>query len=128
VTERTIRVYRLDIVYPEGSLKPGWQPACWGALLRDIKDRGQRRAVRERGFRWPRERLFLSASAARHRALLLQWFGADVIVQPSERVTWWEDNADAMDWWPDEAAGFSLAAADVAWVLAGVFPEEKWPQ
>jgi len=97
-----VRVYRLVIAYPAGSDDPDWKPACWGALLRDIKDRGRRREVRARGFRWPRERMFLSPSAAYHRASLLTWFGAVVEVQASEPVTWWED-ADAAEWWPEDA-------------------------
>jgi hypothetical protein len=95
----TVRAYRLVIDYPPGSLEPGWSPACWDALLRDVKDRGTRRKLRARGFRWPRERMFLSASGAYSRAALLRWYGAVVGVEPSEPVTWWEDN-DAMDWQP----------------------------
>jgi hypothetical protein len=99
VPERIVYVYRLVIQYPEGSDRPGWKPACWGALLKSIKDRGRRRAVRERGFRWPRERLFLSADGAYSRMGLLMQFGAQVQVQRSEPVIWWEE-VDAMDWWP----------------------------
>jgi hypothetical protein len=101
MTERTVYVYRLVIEYPEGSDKPGWKPACWGALLKDIKDRGRRRAVRERGFYWPRERLFLSADGAWHRAWVLTRFGAQVEVERSEAVTWpdYEDeSANGRDW------------------------------
>jgi hypothetical protein len=110
------RVYRLLIAYPAGSDDPKWTPACWEALLSDMPAKW-RRSARARGFRWPRERMFLSAGSAYHRALLLQWFGAVVAVQASEPVTWWEDT-DGADWspddedeelqgWLDEAARFS---------------------
>lgn len=110
---RPVYVYRLVITYPEGSHEPGWKPGCWGALLKGIKDRGQRRAVRERGFRWPRERVFLSADGAWHRAWTLTRFGAQAEVERSEAVTWpdyedesasdrdWEDGTTAARWTPE---------------------------
>lgn len=114
-------MYRLFVAYPAGSDDPAWTPACWNRLLADMPPK-LRRSARARGFRWPRERMFLSAGAAYHRAFLLQWFGAQVIVQPSEPVTWWEDT-DGADWCPemteegeevwaylDEAAKFAQAA------------------
>jgi hypothetical protein len=97
--ERTVRVYRLLIAYPAGSDDPDWTPACWGEMLAAVKDRTERRSLRRRGFRWPRERMFLSASGAWSRAALLTMFGAQVTVQPSEPVTWWEDT-DAAEWYP----------------------------
>jgi len=99
MTDRAVYLYRLRVFYPPGSLEPGWKPAVWGQYLVGIEDKARRREVRKRGFRWPRERKFMSASAAYRRALLLQWFGATVDVQRSEPVTWWQDE-DAMDWWP----------------------------
>jgi hypothetical protein len=39
-------------------------------------------------FRWPRERMFLSASGAYKRAVLLHWYGADAQVLSSDPVTW----------------------------------------
>lgn len=104
--DRIVYVYRLVIAYPPGSLKPGWKPACWEDLLAGIADKRQRAAVRRRGFRWPRERLFLSSSGAYGRANLLMWFGAQVDVQQSEEVTWWED-IDAMEWQPDPTGAAS---------------------
>jgi hypothetical protein len=98
---RQCRVYRLEITYPEGSDAPGWVPACWPELLASIKDRARRRELRRRGFRWPRERLFLSASGAYKRAGLLTVFGATVFVDASWPVTWseWQDtSANDGDW------------------------------
>jgi hypothetical protein len=120
MTARTVRVYRLLVAYPAGSDAPGWTPACWNMLLADMPPK-LRRAARARGFRWPRERMFLSAGAANHRAFLLHWFGAHAEVQASEPVAWREDT-DAADWspdcedgglqgWLDEAARFAQGAA-----------------
>lgn len=98
--ERTVRVYRLVIAYPEGSDDPGWLPDVWEELL-SAMPRKRRRQMQQRGFRWPRERMFLSSNAAWHRAGLLRWFGAEVEVQASQPVSWWEDT-DAMSVWFDE--------------------------
>jgi hypothetical protein len=75
-------------------------------LLADMPPK-LRRSARARGFRWPRERMFLSGGAANHRAFLLEWFGAKVIVQPSEPVTWWEDT-DGADWYPEDDEDWEL--------------------
>ena len=114
MTDRIVRVYQLDIQYPEGSLAPGWAPACWPEFLAGIKDKARRREVRRRGFRWPREHLYLSSSGAYTRAGLLTWFGATVFVEASDPVTWpewqvtsanerdWEDGSTAARWVPVE--------------------------
>jgi hypothetical protein len=123
--DRAAYVYRLIIFYPPGSQEPGWKPAVWSQLLDGIADKAKRREVRRRGFRWPRERKFLSRDAAYRRALMLRWLGAAVEVQRSEPVTWWEDN-DAMGWWPEPAdaapqwAGpeYALATVDEAAAFA----------
>lgn len=104
MTARDVRVYRLFVAYPEGSLEPGWVPRHWDEILAAIADRKRRRSVRQRGFRWPRERMFLSASSAYYRAALLRWFGAEVEVLASEPVTWWELEGDAFGYWPDLSA------------------------
>lgn len=113
MTERIVRVYRLDIEYPPGSFKPGWVPACWEQFLAGIEDKAERRRVRKRGFRWPREHLYLSASGAWSRAGLLHWFGATVFVEASDPVIWpewqdtsangrdWENGSSAARWTPD---------------------------
>lgn len=74
---RQIRVHKLDIEYPEGSLGLGWEPAGW-----------ERDDFGSREFRWPQERLFLSASGARQRANLLRGYGAKVEILPSLPVEW----------------------------------------
>lgn len=123
--DRAAYVYRLIIFYPPGSQEPGWKPAAWGSYLAGIADKAKRREARKRGFRWPRERKFLSRDAAYGRATMLRWLGAAVEVQRSEPVTWWED-IDAMGWWPEPAdagprwAGpeYVLAVADEAAAFA----------
>jgi hypothetical protein len=105
VTERVRRLYRLVIVYPDGSDVPGWRPACWSdpAFLAKLTRKARRELARTE-FRWPRERLFLSSSGAHRRAMLLHWYGAAVAVRPSDPVTWqlapregWEADG-AMRW------------------------------
>lgn len=76
-------VYRLVIQYPEGSDRKGWWPAAWYTL----SDRARRKAIKK-GFHWPKERKFLSASSAYDRAWLLRWYGAKVTVQRSAPITW----------------------------------------
>lgn len=94
---RNVRVFRLEITYPEGSRLPGWVPERWESWLRSLPPL-KRRRVRKAGFRWPRERMFLSSSGAYDRAALLRAFGAEVQVLRSDPVTWpahwtWEDEA-----------------------------------
>lgn len=89
---RPAKVYRLEIVYPEGCRLPGWHPAIWTdpGWLRGL-DREQRRQIRallRKPFKWPRERLFLSSSGAYGRAALLQAYGAEVEVRASLPVAW----------------------------------------
>ena len=84
-----VRVYQLEIVYPEGSHEKGWRPACWSdpRYLASLTRR-ERHDLARREFRWPRQRRFLSSSSAYARAGLLRWYGADVQVLASEPVTW----------------------------------------
>lgn len=105
---RDVRVYRLEIIYPEGSRQPGWRPYGWDAYLKSLPVL-KRRRLRKEGFSWPRERMFLSSSSAYERAMLLQAFGAEVQVLRSDPVTWpahwtWEDEAyRARPAWAPEA-------------------------
>jgi hypothetical protein len=128
----TTRVYRLDIVYPEGCRLPGWHPARWtdpGYLA--TLTREQRREVRRllrKPFKWPRERLFLSSSGAHARAWRLRFYGATVEVEGSLPVTWL--NLDAGEaHWQEYAAHWHPVLADYAdaMPLAPVTtpPEEK---
>jgi hypothetical protein len=116
-----VRVYKLDIVYPEGSREPGWHPALWRdpAYLRTLT-REQRREIRallRKPFKWPRERRFLSPAGAYGRAWLLRFYGAEVEVYASDPVTWpnvddeaaderWDQGSTAARWYPalDSAA------------------------
>jgi hypothetical protein len=84
---KPVHVYLLEITYPEGSSAPGWRPAVWDnpEFLRSLSVR-QRRGMKRRAFRWPRERMFLSSSGAYSRASLLRWFGAEVVVHRSHPV------------------------------------------
>jgi hypothetical protein len=110
--DRTVRVYHLGIEYPPGSLAPGWVPARWEEFLSQVADRGRRRELRRRGFRWPRERLYLSESGANSRAWTLRYFGATVFVDASDPVTWpeWQDtSANDLDW-EDGSTAASWAA------------------
>jgi hypothetical protein len=105
-----IRIYQLVIMYPEGSAAPGWRPAMWSDpdYLRRLS-RKARRELGKAGFRWPRERRFLSASGAYDRAWLLRFYGAEVIVERSDPVEWPETvfTADSATWcWHDEMAEF----------------------
>jgi len=112
---RPSRIYRLTVVYPEGSHEPGWRPACWNdpQFLATLTAK-QRREHKRTSFRWPRERRFLSSSGAYWRAGLLRWYGAEVEVLASDPVTWpnyddsstfsargWEHNGTAASWCPE---------------------------
>jgi hypothetical protein len=108
---RNVRVYRLEIVYPEGSHEKGWRPALWSnpEYLKTL-DRQTRRDLAKREFRWPRERMFLSSSGAYGRACLLMAYGAEAEVYGSLPVTWpnlddwgdegWEHGETAAHWGP----------------------------
>jgi len=84
---REAHVYYLEITYPAGSLAPGWKPAAWDEAAASLKWRARRKVARK-GFRWPRERMFLSSSAAYSRAGYLTWCGAAVQVHRSYPVRW----------------------------------------
>lgn len=113
----TARVYRLDIVYPEGCRLPGWHPARWSdpqylATLTREQRREVRRLLRK-PFKWPRERMFLSASGAHARAWQLRFYGATVEVEGSLPVTWPNPDADGARW-EEVAARWHPVLADYA--------------
>lgn len=74
-----LRVYRLDVTYPEGSRDPGWEPPGWDGGD-DLSGDGE--------FRWPRVHPYLSKNGARARAKLLEKYGAKVAIVTSEPVQW----------------------------------------
>ena len=87
-----MRVYRLDVTYPEGSRDPGWEPPDWREGL--AVDLGYVHVDREVGlewypdFRWPRRRFYLNRAAAENRQRLLERCGAKVEVCASDIVNW----------------------------------------
>jgi hypothetical protein len=87
----SVRVHRLIVAYPEGSHDEhgqpvrGWEPPGWNPDLRREEDSG---ALAEVPFAWPKARLYLSASGAGKRAILLRSFGATVNIEASNPVTW----------------------------------------
>ena len=94
-------VFRLIITYPEGSQEPGWRPALWSdpGYIATLP-RLERWQLRRARFRWPRERLFLSASSAWFRAWTLARYGAQVRIRRSEQVTW-DDSLPDLDVFDD---------------------------
>lgn len=84
--ERRVRVWRLDITYPESGtpvLRCTCVPGMWhGEVAHSPSCDTNRHAF------WPRERLFLSATSANRRAQWLQDHGCTVHVEPSHPVTW----------------------------------------
>jgi hypothetical protein len=92
VAKPPVRVYKLEIIYPEGSGEPGWYPARWTdpEFLKTLTgdQRREIRALLRKPFQWPHERLFLSASGAHGRAWLLRFYGAEAEVRSSDPVTW----------------------------------------
>jgi hypothetical protein len=125
-TGRVAHVYALDIIYPEGSHEPGWRPPGWKPRL------GWRRP----GFRWPRERTFLSASGARRRAGYLISCGAEVMVLRSDPVTWhagsgcWEDEAAVTGtsayWTEFDASGLPVTEEDLPAQLLAAWGDAAW--
>lgn len=93
---RPTYVYRLDVLYPEGSNAPGWEPPGWEPDNPEY----------EEAFRWPAVRLYLSRSGALARAKLLESYGAKVQIVPSCAVDWgvpWTENDDEE---PGEPMGY----------------------
>lgn len=74
-------VYRLEVEYPPGSNKPGWEPEGWRAEKGDASGWAP-------PFEWPRVRMYFNPHAAHKRAELLARWGATVRVVPSNVVTW----------------------------------------
>ena len=79
--DRPVRVWRLRVFYPLGSLEPGWEPEGWdNPQWHHLDDPPQ--------FTWPRNRNYLSEPGAVGRAKLLGQYGAEVIVEASNIVEW----------------------------------------
>jgi hypothetical protein len=120
VRPHTVRVYAIEISYPEGSGEPGWYPARWTdpEYLKTLtgKQRREIRALLREPFKWPKERLFLAASGAHGRAWLLRFYGAQAEVRSSDPVTWRVRPSPVPSLWPfaDLAQGLTspMAAAE----------------
>lgn len=77
-------VYRLHVTVPHESLTdPAWRPEgydTWDSYQRIIDD--------YEVWRWPQANLYLSASGAEKRAVLLRRMGATVRIERSLVVEW----------------------------------------
>jgi hypothetical protein len=117
VRPHTVRVYAIEISYPEGSGEPGWYPARWTdpEYLKTLtgKQRREIRALLREPFKWPKERLFLAASGAHGRAWLLRFYGAQAEVRSSDPVTWHVHPSPVPSLWPFPAP-MEEAAEDLA--------------
>lgn len=85
---RAVRVFKLDVTYPPGSLDLGWEPEGWAGVDYQVAHGDDAGSWETTVFQWPAERHFLSASGAETRAALLRGWGADVTVRPSLPVQW----------------------------------------
>jgi hypothetical protein len=78
-------VYRLHVTYPPNSLEWGWEPPGWDP---DAGTYGSYDLEEAPSFRWPQNRLCLSARTARRRADMFRKYGAEVVIERSGLVTW----------------------------------------
>ena len=98
------------MIYLEGAHAPGGRPPVWSspAYLATLTW-AERRALKRREFRWPRERHYLSSSGAYQRAWLFRFYGAECEVEASRPVEWpnWDDpdslDPRAWEWAPTAA-------------------------
>lgn len=98
-----VRVYAIEITYPDGSSEPGWYPPRWNEpeFLATLTKKQRRQLPQmKREFRWPHERLFLAASGAAGRAMLLRAYGAQAQVRGSDQVTWHVHPSKEPSPWP----------------------------
>jgi hypothetical protein len=80
---RTAHVYRLQVTFPPGALRYGWEPPGWEPDRDDQLD-----PACDVYFRWPAIRDYLTKTNADRRAALLRSYGAEVTVLRSQPVTW----------------------------------------
>ena len=91
MSARPIHVYRLEVVYPEGSQEPGWEPEnyaeIWERLNPDYtSDPNYDGPIWP--FAWPRAKTYLGAAGANKRADMIRAYGAKVEVRRSLPVEW----------------------------------------
>jgi hypothetical protein len=88
VAERKVHLYRLNVTLPPEAAEPGWEPPGWLDELPPYPEGGMPPEAMEDGFRWPRNRPYLSLSNAKRRARLFEKYGAQVTIERSAPVTW----------------------------------------
>jgi hypothetical protein len=96
VAERKVYLYRLNVTLPPEAADPEWEPQAWLDQLPPYPAEGAPPEALEGRFQWPRNRLYLSLSAAKRRAALFEKYGATVTVERSPPVTWPQDGLDAL--------------------------------
>jgi hypothetical protein len=78
-------LYRVRVIkYPEGGEEYGWEPENWEPPWEPNGDPN----VPEPVFSWPHQRQYLSRSNALRRADLFRKYGAEVVVERSDKITW----------------------------------------
>lgn len=86
-----MHIYRVVVdSYPEGSDKPGWQPADWEPYVTRGVEGDE---VQE--FSWPKRKNYFSYRSAYDRLLLLERYGAKAHIETSNPVTWPEEDSHA---------------------------------
>jgi hypothetical protein len=95
MAERKTYAYRLRVTLPPEAADPSWEPEAWTGKLPPYPEGGMPPEALEDGFRWPRQRRFLSASGARKQASLFREYGAEVTIERSAPVTWPQDEEAA---------------------------------
>lgn len=95
MTDRKTYVWRLDVTLPPEASDPGWEPDAWLEELPPYPEGGMPPEAMEDGFRWPRQRRFLSESGAKKQAALFRKYGAEVTIKRSAPVKWPQNEAAA---------------------------------
>lgn len=94
MAERRVYVYRLDVVYPEGSDAPDWEPEGWEPMWGTEPETG---APERQVFRWPASRHCLTLGTAQRWATRLRNWGCKVEIERSEPVAWVRRPASEVD-------------------------------
>jgi hypothetical protein len=95
VADRKAYVYRLNVTLPPEAADPSWEPGAWLEELPSYPEGGMSPEALEDGFRWPRQRRFLSESGAKKQAGLFRKYGAEVTIERSAPVEWPQEAATA---------------------------------
>jgi hypothetical protein len=100
VPGRKTHVYRLNVTLPPEASDPSWEPDAWLDELPPYPEEG--RNVEGDGFRWPRQRRFLSQSGVSKQAALFRKYGAEVTIERSAPVEWPQDQDAAAAAWKED--------------------------